>query len=213
MNTYAKYCPNVWLAKTAEKHEKGDIIEVVNRFGDENEHIVHNLILERDGFFYYSITRADGYDAQERAKRKAERLMNASTNAHKRSDEHYNRSNKDSEFLRLGEPIKVGHHSEKRHRAMYENAQNQARKSVEAEKLSEDYSSRAKYWEAKSEEINLSMPESVEHFKKLAKETAKVHEEYKNGTRQREHSYSLTYANKERKEAEDNLKKAIILWA
>lgn len=25
MNTYAKYCPSVYLAKCAEKHEKGDI--------------------------------------------------------------------------------------------------------------------------------------------------------------------------------------------
>lgn len=212
MNTYAKFCPNVWLAKTAEKHQKGDIIEVVNQYGDEKEHIVHNLILERDGFFYYSITRADGYDAQERAKAKAERLMNASENAQKRSDDHWKRSNKDSEFLRLGEPIKIGHHSEKRHRAAIENAFNQTGKAVEAEKKAEEYDNRAVYWKWKAQEINLSMPESVEYFKKLAEEKARIHEEYKNGTRQREHSYSLTYANKERKEAEENLKRAITLW-
>lgn len=213
MNTYAKYCPNVWLAKTEQKHEKGDIIEVANKYGDEKEHIVHNLILERGGFFYYSITRADGYDAQERAKNKADRLLGASSNAKGRADAHWKRSEKDSEFLRLAEPVKIGHHSEKRHRAALENAWNQTGRAVGSEKLSQEYASRAEYWQAKSEEINLSMPESVEHFTKLAEETAKVHEEYKNGTRKREHDYSLTYANKARKDAEDNLKKAITLWS
>jgi len=35
--TYTKYCPNVWLAKCEERHEKGDIINVTTRYGKENE--------------------------------------------------------------------------------------------------------------------------------------------------------------------------------
>lgn len=77
MNTYAKYCPNVFVAKCTERHEKGDIITVTTKYGKENEHYVHNLVAERDGFFYYSITRVDGYNMQERAKAKAERLRDA----------------------------------------------------------------------------------------------------------------------------------------
>jgi hypothetical protein len=213
MNTYAKYCPNVWLAKTETKHEKGDIIEVANKYGDEKEHVVHNLIVERDGFFYYSITRADGFDSQERAKNRADKLLNASQNAKERSESHFQKSQRDAEFLSLGEPIKIGHHSEKRHRAMYENAWNQTGKAVEEDRKAKDYENRAEYWQSKTEEINLSMPESIEYYTKLSEEKKKIHEEYKNGTRPREHSYSLTYANKERKEAEDNLKKALILWS
>ena len=68
MNTYAKYCPNVFLAKCTEKHEKGQIIPVTTKYGKENESIVFNLIFEKDGFYYYSIIRADGYNMQERAK-------------------------------------------------------------------------------------------------------------------------------------------------
>ena len=30
MNTYAKYCPNVFVAKCTERHEKGDIITEFN---------------------------------------------------------------------------------------------------------------------------------------------------------------------------------------
>ena len=68
MNTYAKYCPNVFLAKCTEKHEKGEVIPVTTKYGKENESIVFNLIFEKDGFYYYSIIRADGYNMQERAK-------------------------------------------------------------------------------------------------------------------------------------------------
>lgn len=60
MNTYQKFVPNVYLAKCEEKHEKGDEILVTTKYGKENECIVFNLIFERDGFYYYSIVRADG---------------------------------------------------------------------------------------------------------------------------------------------------------
>lgn len=73
MNTYYKFAPNVFLAKCDEKHEKGETIEVTTKYGKENESIVFNLIFEKDGFYYYSIVRADGFNAQEWAKRRAER--------------------------------------------------------------------------------------------------------------------------------------------
>ena len=73
MNTYSKYVPNVFLAKCSEKHEKGEVIEVTTKYGKENECIVFNLIYERDGFYYYSIVRADGFNVQEWAKQRAER--------------------------------------------------------------------------------------------------------------------------------------------
>lgn len=65
MNTYYKFCPNVFLAKCDAKHEKGETILVTTKYGKENESIVFNLIFERDGFFYYSIVRADGFNVQE----------------------------------------------------------------------------------------------------------------------------------------------------
>lgn len=73
MNTYSKYVPNVFLAKCSEKHEKGEVIEVTTKYGKENECIVFNLIYEREGFYYYSIVRADGFNVQEWAKQRAER--------------------------------------------------------------------------------------------------------------------------------------------
>ena len=46
MNTYSKYCPNVWVAKCEDKHEKGEIIELETKYGKVNEHIVWNLLYE-----------------------------------------------------------------------------------------------------------------------------------------------------------------------
>jgi hypothetical protein len=112
MNTYSKYDANVFLAKCPEPHEKGEEIPVTTKYGKENASIVHNLIYEKEGFFFYSITRADGFNTQERAKNKAERYSVYAASAEAKSNEYYDRSNKDKDFLSLGEPIKVGHHSE-----------------------------------------------------------------------------------------------------
>lgn len=122
MNTYYKFCPNVFLAKCDAKHEKGETILVTTKYGKENESIVFNLIFERDGFFYYSIVRADGFNVQEWAKRRAERRLDWAATAERKSEEYFKASNKDSDFLSLGEPIKIGHHSERRHRKAIEDA-------------------------------------------------------------------------------------------
>ena len=46
------------------------------------------------------------------------------SSAAQKSNEYFNRSNKDRDFLSLGEPIKVGHHSEKQDRKMIEDSWN-----------------------------------------------------------------------------------------
>lgn len=74
MNTYAKYCPNVFVAKCTEQHEKGETITLETKYGKEHECIVFNLVFAKDGFYYYSIVRADGFNVQEWAKRKADKL-------------------------------------------------------------------------------------------------------------------------------------------
>lgn len=129
MNTYVKFCPNVFLAKCDEKHEKGEVIEVTTKYGNENESIVFNLIFEKDGFFYYSIVRADGFNVQEWAKQRAERRRAWAESAERKSKEYFDKSNKDRDFLSLGEPIKVGHHSERRHRKAIEGRLEQYRQS------------------------------------------------------------------------------------
>lgn len=212
MNTYAKYCPNVFLAKCEEQYQKGDIITVTTKYGKENECEVHNLILVKDGFYYYSITRTDGFNSQERAKRKAERLESAANRAENISNQYYEASNEGKEFLSLGEPIKVGHHSEKRHRALIEGNWNRMAKSVEFSDKAKEYKERAEYWKALEGKIDLSMPESIEYFEYKLEEAKERYEGLKSGRIERDHSFSLTYAKKEVNELGKKLEIAKKLW-
>jgi len=214
MNTYSKFTANVFIAKCTEKHEKGETILVETKYGKENECIVFNLMGEtKEGFYFYSIVRADGFNAQEFAKRKIERLQTASSNAENKSDSYWKASHEGADFLALGEPIKAGHHSERRHRAPIERNHNRMSKAVELSEKAKGYDDRVAYWANKALTINLSMPESLE-FYEFELEKAKVkHEGLKNGTIERSHSFSLTYAKKELNDIEAKLKLANKLWA
>ena len=212
MNTYSKYCPNVWVAKCGEKHEKGETIILTTKHGKENECIVWNLIYERDGFFYYSITRADGFNSQERAKAKAERYEEWADKARQRSDEAFERSNNAVAGIPLGQPILVGHHSEGMHRAAIKRSWAAMDKSVEESKKAEAHESKAEYWERKADKIDLSMPESIEFFEHKLEVAKEYHEGVKSGKYPRQHAYTLTYAKKAVNEAQKNLDIARKLW-
>ncbi len=213
MNTYAKYTANVFVAKCTEKHEKGETIILETKYGKEHECIVFNLVASKEDFYYYSIVRADGFNVQEFAKKKAERFQNWSNSAEKKSTEYWKASQEGKDFLSLAEPIKIGHHSEKRHRALIERNFNRMGKCVEESKKAEAHESKAEYWEKRANDINLSMPESIEFYEYKVEETKERHEGLKSGKYERTHSYSLTYAKKSLNEAEKNLKIAITLWA
>mgnify|MGYP001003135318 CR=1 FL=1 len=213
MNTYAKYCPNVFVAKCEQEHQKGDIIEMTTKYGKSHECIVFNLVATINGFFYYSIVRADGYNVQERAKAKAERLKQWASNAHNKSEQYYNVSHSITKNIPLGQPILVGHHSEKRHRRDIEKSWNAMGKGVEMSNKANEYGSRAEYWEKQSNVINLSMPESLEYYEYKLQEAKDKHDGMKNGSIEKDHHLSIVYAKKQVNEIEKKLKTAQILWA
>jgi len=213
MNTYSKFTTNVFVAKCPERHEKGETITLETKYGNEHECIVFNLVARKDDFYYYSIVRADGFNAQEFAKKKAERYQKWAGARESKSTEYYEASQEGRDFLALAEPIKIGHHSEKRHRALIERNYNRMAKSVENSKIAEQHESKAEYWESKANVINLSMPESVEYFEYKVEAAKEQHEGLKSGKYERRHSYSLTYAKKAVNEAEKNLEMAKKLWA
>jgi len=215
MNVYHKYCPNVYIAKCTEPHEKGEIIPVTTQHGKENDSVIHNFIgKSKNGeFYFYSITRADGFDSKAWAERRAERLQKAAENSTKKSEAYYEKSNEGHDFLALGEPIKIGHHSEKRHRALIERVQNNFGKYVQAERKAQDQTSRAEYWEEVAETImNLSMPESLIYYEVQLGKAKEKQSKLKSGELPREHSYSLTYATKAVKELQKKLDFAKVLW-
>jgi len=213
MNIYAKFCPNVFVAKCEQEYTKGEEITITTKYGKEHECTVFNLVKQGGGFFYYSVVRSDGFNFQEWAKRRADKLNRASANAQKKSTEYWEASKEGHDFLVLGEPIKVGHHSEKRHRALIDRNHNRMRKCVEMSDVAEKYDERAEYWEAKAKQINLSMPESLEYYEYKLEQAEKKHADIKSGKIERRHSFDLQYANKDKKDAAKLLETAKLLWA
>ena len=217
MNTYKKYCPNVFVAQCEEKHEKGDLIIVTTKYGKENECIVHNFVgytgTKENPMYCYSITRADGFNNQERAKQKVEKLNNWADNATKKGNDWREKSNEGKDFLVLGEPIKVGHHSEKRHRALIERNWKRMDNAMEEFKKAEVYRERALYWERMATKIDLSMPESLEFFAIQLEEAKEYHQFLKDNPKERPHGMSLSYANKRVKDLKSKYETAVKLWA
>lgn len=211
--TYVKYCPNVWLAKSSEEHQKGDIIQVANKYGNETDCEVHNLVVKNANGNFYSITRCDGLNRQTYAERKAEKYNTWAQAAKASSEAWSNRVNEGRDFLSLGEPIKVGHHSEKRHRALIERNHNRMSNAVAAEALSQQHEYKAEYWESRKNDIDLSMPESIEFFTYELEKAEALQAGLKNGTVPRLHSFSLPYATKAVKELKSKLEIAKKLWA
>lgn len=209
MNKFKKYCPNVWVAECEEEYEKGAIVELETKYGKTVECKVYNLVAQKDGKFYYSIVRVE---EQTYAQRKAERYNNSAVNHMAKSENYCNASQEGKEFLSLGEPIKVGHHSEKRHRALIERNWKRMEKSVEFAEKSKEVERKAEYWENKADEITLAMPESIEYFSDQLEKAVAYHKGLKDGSIERTHSYSLAYANKEVKELKKKVEIAKLLW-
>ena len=217
MNTYKKYCPNVFVAQCEEKQEKGATIIVETKYGKQNEHIVHNFVgytgTKENPMYCYSITRADGTDSRDRAKNKVDKLNNWADNADKRSNAAYEASNEGKDFLALAEPIKVGHHSEKRHRALIERNWKRMEKSVNEANKAEAYRNRTAYWEEMANKIDLSMPESLEFFAVQLEEAKEYHKFLKDNPSERPHGMALTYAKKQINELTKKCKTAETLWS
>ena len=217
MNTYKKYCPNVFVAQCEEKHEKADTIIVETKYGKENECIVHNFVgytgTKEKPMYCYSITRADGYNNQERARNKVEKLNNWADNADKKGDEWREKSNEGKDFLALAEPIKVGHHSEKRHRALIERNWNRMSNAMEEFKKADAYRERTAYWESMSNKIDLSMPESLEFFEIQLEEAKQYHQFLKDNPAERPHEMALSYASKKVNDLKSKHETAVKLWA
>lgn len=212
MNTYAKYCPNVWLAQCESEHAKGDIVPVTNKYGKEIDCEIHNLILRKNGFNYYSITRCDGLNRQTYAQRKAKKYETWAASSQKRSSEWMEKSNEGREFLSLAEPIKVGHHSEKRHRALIYRNWNRVGNAVAESDKAEQHDLKAAYWESMTGKVDLSMPESVEYFEHALQKAEAHHKELKDNPAKRVHSMSLSYASKNVKDLKDKVETAKKLW-
>jgi len=212
MNVYKKYCPCVYAAECDEKHSKGDEIIVTTQYGKENHCIVWNKVAERGGKYYYSITRVDGYNIQERARQKAERYESWAKTADSKSCERCTAATDALKDIPFGQPILVDHYSAKAHRRAIEKSDNNMRKSIELMHKAEAHANKAEYWKSMEGKIDLSMPESIDYFANKLEQTKKIHAGLKDGIIPREYGMQLQYAKKAVNEAQKNYDTAVKLW-
>ena len=116
-------------------------------------------------------------DYEERRKRRIERYKELSLKAQERSSQ-YSNSNA-NRILQIvpGQPILVGHHSEKRHRRLIKKAQDDIRKSIEEDNKSNFYKERAENAE-NSKVIYSDDPQAIiklkEKLERLENEKASI---------------------------------------
>lgn len=209
MNKFKKFCPNVWVAECDTEYKRGEVIELETQYGKIVEANVFNLVAKTATKFYYSIIRIEDMSYAER---KALRYNKSSERHTAESDRYYQASQEGREFLSLGEPIKVGHHSENRHRALIDRNHNRMGKSIEHSEKAKAAAEKAVYWESKAEEITLAMPESIKYFTYKLEKATDYHSGLKSGKYPKEHSYSLSYASKAVKELKKKVEIANLLW-
>lgn len=210
MNKFIKYCPNVWVAECEDEYKKGDLIFLETKYGVKVECEVYNFLgYSKNKKRVYSVVRTK---EKSYAEHKAEKYNNSALKNIAKSNEKWEQSQEGKEFLSLGEPIKIGHHSEKRHRALIERNMSRMEKAVEFENKAKELLRKAEYWEAKANEITLAMPESLEYFEYELEKAEKHHKDLKDNPEKRRHSYDLTYAKKYVNELKKKVEIAKVLW-
>ncbi|MBK9723307.1 MAG: DUF3560 domain-containing protein [Saprospiraceae bacterium] len=113
--------------------------------------------------------------------RKEARIENAERLASKNEEAanaSLNTANRISSYIPLGQPILVGHHSEKRHRRDIERIDNNMRNSVEASKKAEYYKDKAESIAANTS-ISSDNPDAIQELKDKIEKLEKKQDFYK----------------------------------
>jgi hypothetical protein len=218
MNQFKKYAPGVYcIMSENDSLQHDDEVTVTTRHGKEVECTIWKKLFTRYGMTYYSYLRNDGLNRSAWMQRKADRRAAAAEKSKQRSDEYYNKSNKHRDFLSLGEPIKIGHHSEKRHRRMIEEAGNNMRKSWENSEKAKEQAYKAESLAIKAEsEINLDTPECLEALREklstLESKREAIKKHNKENPKEKYDSFYLSNLGANIRRYKERLKVARNLW-
>jgi hypothetical protein len=130
-----------WCLSTEKEFEPGSDVEIELKWGGTDERIIAKKVGAKDGKNIYTLIPNN--KSRNKKEKRAERYSAWSDKNTEKSNERYNANDIYRDFLSLGEPIKVGHHSEKRHRGIFNKYDNNMRKSIEFSDKAESQASRA----------------------------------------------------------------------
>jgi hypothetical protein len=180
-----------WGITTDKTLEKGQEIEIPLKWGGTETRIIAKKVGEN---LYTLIPNNKSRAKKERKLAKYGAWSKANS---EKSDERYNANDIYRDFLSLGEPIKIGHHSEKRHRGIYEKYDNNMRKSIELQEKSEAQAHKADNIQY---QLNIiiylddfdAIPKVSAKLAKLEEERDRIKEHNKNNKDDKCPSYMLT---------------------
>ncbi len=141
-------------------------------------------------------------DYEERQEYKKELYQERAEKAEQRSQAHYKRRNDLASVIPMGQPILIGHHSEKRHRKDLDKIDNEMRKSIQE-------SEKADYYRNKLDNIDNSKAISSDDPKAIEKLEARIEEleKAKVEVKARPHEwYELPYLNADIRRCKDRIK-------
>lgn len=132
----------VWVH--GELPEAGAEVEVTKRNGKTTTVTVSEVLAEGTGWALYSIDSDEPrLTTRERKQRKAERLREWADGREEKAVAAYDKAGAISDTIPFGQPILVGHHSEKRHRRDLEKIRSNMDKAVEHHRKAGDHRQRA----------------------------------------------------------------------
>ena len=138
----------------------------------------------------------------ERQEYKKDLYQERAEQADKRSQAHYENHSKIANVIPMGQPILIGHHSEKRHRKDLDKIDNEMRKSIQE-------SEKADYYRNKLDNIDNSKAISSDDPKAIEKLEARIEEleKAKVEVKARPHEwYELPYLNADIRRCKDRIK-------
>lgn len=156
-----------------------------NTITEKLENKIKELWLEYEELEYIEINEQYIVNQKNlRAEKKAEKYSRYSISTEKKAEQ-TKLSKQEENFLSLAEPVKIWHHSEKRHRKLIEKSWNTMWKRVALFEKAETYQDKAEYWKNKKfittkekEEKKQYMKEITEKALSMWKEDHKIGEEY-----------------------------------
>lgn len=141
-------------------------------------------------------------DYLERQEYKKEMYQERAEKADKRSQSHYERHRDIASVIPMGQPILIGHHSEKRHRKDLDRIDNEMRKSIQESEKADYYRNKVDNID-NSKVISSDDPQAIEKLQARIEELEKTKEEVK----ARPHEwYELQYLNADIRRLKDRIK-------
>ncbi|WP_052742147.1 DUF3560 domain-containing protein [Kiloniella litopenaei] len=161
-----KYTKGIYCLESDKVLDHGTKVQVATRRGKKLDVLVWKHLKSVNGKHYHSYVRQDGFCSREKHLRNAERFKQRAEKKALLSNDAYEKSLKYRDFLSLGEPIKVGHHSEKRHRKIIEDNSRNMEKSVALDREANELNDRALGAEDAAEKIFMDSPDCLPRLHK-----------------------------------------------